>query len=95
MHLNPGILVDKEVVTVARGSFHQLLLVRHLWLFLGREGGNCGAVVASRLNCHNALYVGQPLGNVCKLLLLQNPVARVLTGVDLRAHIIPVLFHLH
>ena len=53
------------------------------------------AMVTSRLDYCNSLYAGLPLGLIRKLQLVQNAVARVLTGISYQSHITPVLRQLH
>ena len=48
-----------------------------------------------RLDYCNSLYAGLPLNLLRKLQLVQNAVARVLTGTQWRAHMTPVLSQLH
>ncbi|KAF7237899.1 Proteasomal ATPase-associated factor 1 [Varanus komodoensis] len=53
------------------------------------------ALVTSRLDFCNALYVGLPLKTVRILQMVQNRAARLLTGTGHYSHITPVLFQLH
>ncbi|KAF7251909.1 Podocalyxin-like protein 2 [Varanus komodoensis] len=53
------------------------------------------ALVTSRLDYCNALYVGLPLKTVRILQLVQNRVARLLTGTGCYSHITLVLYQLH
>ena len=53
------------------------------------------ALVISRLDHCNALYVGLPLRLMQKLQMVQNAVARLLSGVRKQQHISPTLAALH
>ena len=53
------------------------------------------ALVISRLDYCNALYVGLPLKLMRKLQVVQNAAARLLTGVRKYQHISPTLAMLH
>ena len=53
------------------------------------------AIVVSRIDYCNALYIGFPLRVMQKLQMVQNMVARLLTGVKRCHHIFPTLATLH
>ena len=53
------------------------------------------AIIGSRLDYCNALYLGLPNNIMHKLQLIQNAAARLLTGVGCRDHITPSLRALH
>nr|XP_060618433.1 uncharacterized protein LOC132767443 [Anolis sagrei ordinatus] len=53
------------------------------------------ALVTSRLDYCNALYVGLPLKTARKLQLVQRAAAMVLTGAGRREHTTPLLYQLH
>ncbi|XP_067320958.1 uncharacterized protein [Anolis sagrei] len=53
------------------------------------------ALVTSRLDYCNALYVGLPLKTARKLQLVQRAAAMLLTGAGRREHTSPLLFQLH
>nr|GFC52549.1 hypothetical protein [Tanacetum cinerariifolium] len=77
--LDAQLLLDSQVAAVARGAFAQLRLVRQLRPYLDRAdlATVTHALVTSRLDYCNALYVGLPLKTVRKLQLVQNAAARV------------------
>ncbi|KAF7243143.1 Cullin-3 [Varanus komodoensis] len=98
-----GVLLDLElsleaqVTTVARSAFLQLWLIHQLRPYLEY---NClatvtHALVTSRLDFCNALYVGLPLKTIRILQLVQNRAARLLTGTGRYVHMTPVLRQLH
>nr|GFC43941.1 hypothetical protein [Tanacetum cinerariifolium] len=78
------LLLDSQVAAVARGAFAQLRLVRQLRPYLDRAdlATVTHALVTSRLDYCNALYVGLPLKTVRKLQLVQNAAARVVAGAS-------------
>ncbi|XP_061466651.1 uncharacterized protein LOC133377174 [Rhineura floridana] len=95
--LDPLLSLEAQVASVARNAFYQLRLVAQLRPYLDRENlaTVIHALVTSRLDYCNALYVGLPLKTVRKLQLVQNAAARVLTGIKKYDHITPVLAQLH
>ncbi|XP_053106346.1 uncharacterized protein LOC128325025 [Hemicordylus capensis] len=95
--LDPALLLEAQVEAVARGAFAWLRLVRQLRPFLEKAdlATVTHALVTSRLDYCNALYVGLPLKNIRKLQLVQNAAARVLSGAARWEHIIPILKELH
>ncbi|XP_061473928.1 uncharacterized protein LOC133380529 [Rhineura floridana] len=94
---DPSLSLEAQVASVARNAFYHLRLVAQLHPYL------CGddlasvvhALVTSRLDYCNALYVGLPLKMVRKLQLVQNAAARLLTRTNRSSHITPVLARLH
>nr|XP_060615104.1 uncharacterized protein LOC132764950 [Anolis sagrei ordinatus] len=78
----------------------QLLLrleVRQLRPYLGKSdlATVVHALVTSRIDYCNALYVGLPLKTARKLQMVQRSAARLLTGAALREHTTPLLSQLH
>ncbi|XP_053169630.1 uncharacterized protein LOC128353010 [Hemicordylus capensis] len=95
--LDPALLLEAQVEAVARGAFAQFRLVRQLRPFLKKAdlATVTHALVTSRLNYCNTLYVGLPLKNNQKLQLVQNAAARVLSRAARWEHITPILKELH
>ncbi|KAF7246312.1 Methyltransferase-like protein 4 [Varanus komodoensis] len=98
-----GVLLDSElsleaqVTTAARSAFLQLRLIHQLRPYLEYDclATVTHALVTSRLDFCNALYVGLPLKTVRILQLVQNRAARLLTGTGRYVHMTPVLRQLH
>ncbi|KAF7253666.1 hypothetical protein EYD10_00580 [Varanus komodoensis] len=95
--LDPELSLEAQVTAVARNAFLQLRLINQLCPYLEYD---ClvtvtHALVTSRLDFCNALYVGLPLKTVRTLQLVQNRAARLLTGTGRYAHMTPVLHQLH
>uniref|UniRef100_A0A8C6XI90 Reverse transcriptase domain-containing protein n=1 Tax=Naja naja TaxID=35670 RepID=A0A8C6XI90_NAJNA len=100
---NLGVLLDvrlqleEQVGTIARGAFAQLRLVHQLRPFLDRDALRTvtHALVTSRLDYCNALYLGLPLHTIRRLQLVQNAAARVVMAVSRFSHVTPLLRCLH
>ncbi|KAF7245513.1 putative RNA-directed DNA polymerase from transposon BS [Varanus komodoensis] len=80
--LDPELSLEAQVTAVARSAFLQLRLIHQLRPYLEY---NClatvtHALVTSRLDFCNVLYVGLPLKTVRIPQLVQNRAARLLTG---------------
>ncbi|KAF7253353.1 Fibroblast growth factor receptor 2 [Varanus komodoensis] len=95
--LDPELSLEAQVTAVARSAFFQLWLVHQLRPYLEYD---ClvtvsHALVTSRLDFCNALYVGLPLKTIRILQLVQNRAARLLTGTGHYVHMTPVLRQLH
>ncbi|XP_058013047.1 uncharacterized protein LOC131185023 [Ahaetulla prasina] len=88
---NLGVLLDgrlsfdDHVAAVSRRAFHQVRLVRQLRPFLDRDAlcTVTHALVMSRLDYCNALYMGLPLKCTRRLQLVQNAAARVVVVAPL------------
>ncbi|KAF7248327.1 putative uncharacterized transposon-derived protein F52C9.6 [Varanus komodoensis] len=80
--LDPELSLEAQVTAVARSVFLQLRLIHQLRPFLENDclATVTHALVTSRLDFCNALYVGLPLKTVQILQLVQNRAARLLTG---------------
>ncbi|KAF7250405.1 Vacuolar protein sorting-associated protein 13A [Varanus komodoensis] len=95
--LDPELSLEAQVTAVARSAFFQLRLIHQLRPYLEYDclATVTHALVTSRLDFCNALYVGLPLKMVRILQLVQNRAARLLTGTGRYVHMTPVLRQLH
>ena len=95
--LEPSLSLEAQVASVAQSAFYQLRLVAQLRPYLDRDdlASVVHALVTSKLDYCNALYVGLPLKTVQKLQLMQNAAARLITGTKRFEHIKPILARLH
>ena len=80
---------DKQIGNVARSSFFQLRLLAKVKLFLSRQDLEKAihALISSRLDYCNALYVGVSQSALSRLQLVQNAASRLLT--NRREHMTP------
>ncbi|XP_060539382.1 uncharacterized protein LOC132709511 [Pantherophis guttatus] len=100
---NLGVLLDsrlsleEHLTAVTRRIFHQVRLIRQLRPFLDRDSLHTvtHALVTSRLDYCNALYMGLPLRSTRRLQLAQSAAARVVMGATWRSHVTPLLRELH
>ena len=98
-----GVILDLQLSTevlvnsVSRGAVYQLHLVHRLRPSLPTDclARVVHALVISRLDYCNALYVGLPLNVTRKLQLIQNAAARLVTGSGCQDHITLVLKDIH
>uniref|UniRef100_A0A803TWX2 Reverse transcriptase domain-containing protein n=1 Tax=Anolis carolinensis TaxID=28377 RepID=A0A803TWX2_ANOCA len=95
--LDSGLTLEAQVSAVAGRAFAQLKLVRQLRPYLEKSDLTMvvHALVTSRLDNCNALYVGLPLKTARKLQLVQRSAARLLTGANYRARSTPLFKELH
>ncbi|KAF7254804.1 RNA-directed DNA polymerase from mobile element jockey [Varanus komodoensis] len=95
--LDPELSLEAQVTAAARSAFLQLRLIHQLRPYLENVclATVTHALVTSRLDFCNALYVGLPLKTVRILQLVQNRAARLLTGTGRYVHMTPVLRQLH
>uniref|UniRef100_A0A803SUT5 Reverse transcriptase domain-containing protein n=1 Tax=Anolis carolinensis TaxID=28377 RepID=A0A803SUT5_ANOCA len=95
--LDSGLTLEAQVSAVAGRAFAQLKLVRQLRPYLEKSDLTrvVHALVTSRLDYCNALYVGLPLKTARKLQLVQRLAARLLTGANYRARSTPLFKELH
>ncbi|XP_058023146.1 uncharacterized protein LOC131190137 [Ahaetulla prasina] len=100
---NLGVLLDgrlsfeEHLTTVSRRAFYQVRLICQLRPFLDRDAlcTVTHALVTSRLDYCNALYMGLPLKSTRRLQLVQNAAARVIEGAVRSSHVTPILRRLH
>ncbi|KAF7239847.1 Cardiolipin synthase (CMP-forming) [Varanus komodoensis] len=90
-------LIPAQVTAAVRSAFLQLRLIHQLRPYLEYDclATVTHALVTSRLDFCNALYLGLPLKTVRILQLVQNRAARLLTGTGRYVHMTPVLRQLH
>uniref|UniRef100_A0A803SWN1 Reverse transcriptase domain-containing protein n=1 Tax=Anolis carolinensis TaxID=28377 RepID=A0A803SWN1_ANOCA len=95
--LDSSLSLDAQVSAVAGRAFAQLKLVRQLRPYLEKSDLTMvvHALVTSRMDYCNALYVGLPLKTVRKLQLVQRSAARLLTGAAYRERSTPLFKQLH
>uniref|UniRef100_A0A803TXA5 Reverse transcriptase domain-containing protein n=1 Tax=Anolis carolinensis TaxID=28377 RepID=A0A803TXA5_ANOCA len=95
--LDSSLSLEPQVSAMARGAFAQLRLVRQLRPYLGKSdlATVVYALVTSRLDYCNALYVGLPLKTARKLQLVQRAAARLIMGAAYRERTTPLLSQLH
>ncbi|KAF7239262.1 WD repeat-containing protein 90 [Varanus komodoensis] len=95
--LDPELSLKAQVTAVARSAFFQLRLIYELRPYLENDclATVTHALVTSRLDFCNTLYMGLPLKTVQILQLVQNRTARLLTGTGHYVHMTPVLRQLH
>uniref|UniRef100_A0A803T8P4 Reverse transcriptase domain-containing protein n=1 Tax=Anolis carolinensis TaxID=28377 RepID=A0A803T8P4_ANOCA len=95
--LDSALTLDAQVSAMAGRAFTQLKLVRQLRPYLVKSDlvMVVHALVTSRLDYCNALYVGLPLKTVRKLQLVQRSAARLITGASYRERSTPLFKQLH
>ena len=83
VHLDPTLTMETQVASVVRTAFFHLWRIAWLrpYLDTGALTTLVHALVISRLDHCNALYVGLPLRLMQKLEVVQNVAARLLNGV--------------
>uniref|UniRef100_A0A803U0C0 Reverse transcriptase domain-containing protein n=1 Tax=Anolis carolinensis TaxID=28377 RepID=A0A803U0C0_ANOCA len=95
--LDSALTLEAQVSAVAGRAFAQLKLVRQLRPYLVKSDLTrvVHALVTSRLDYCNALYVGLPLKTARKLQLVQRSAARLITGASFRERSTPLFKELH
>lgn len=97
VYFDPLFQFDKHINAVVKSSFFQLRSVAKVKHFLSRKDLEVviHALISSRLDYCNSLYIGLPQSTLSRLQMVQNSAARLLTGTRKRDHISPVLASLH
>lgn len=97
VHFDQLLQFDKHVNTVVKNSFLHLRSVAKVKHFLSQKDLEIviHALISSRLDYCNSLYVGLPQSTLSRLQMVQNAAARLLKGTKKREHITPVLASLH
>ena len=87
----------EDETTTTPGAFLQLRKIYQLRPYLDEHSlmTVTHALVTSRIDYCNALYVGLPLKTVRRLQLIQNRAARLVSGRATKEHITPILYNLH
>ncbi|XP_061484291.1 cilia- and flagella-associated protein 95 isoform X2 [Rhineura floridana] len=95
--LDSQLSMEAQILAASRAAWYQLHLIQRLRPYLPVHllPRVVHALVSSRLDYCNALYVGLPLKTVWKLQLVQNAAARLIRNSRRRDHITPVLEDLH
>lgn len=95
--LDGAFKLDKQISATVRSCFFQLRTIAKVKAYLPPKDLErvINALITSRLDYCNSLYVGLDKSSIQRLQLVQNAAARVLTGKRKRDHITPVLRHLH
>uniref|UniRef100_A0A674MAK8 Reverse transcriptase domain-containing protein n=1 Tax=Takifugu rubripes TaxID=31033 RepID=A0A674MAK8_TAKRU len=88
---------NSHIKTISRGAFFHLWNITRIRKLLMRHNAKklVHAFVTSRLGYCNSLLSGCPNNSLRSLQLIQNYAARVLTGMDKRDHITPIMASLH
>ena len=81
VHLDPTLTMETQVASVVRTAFFHLWQIGRLrpYLDMGALTTLVHALVISRLDHYNTLYMGLPLRLMRKLQVMQNAAARLLT----------------
>ena len=96
IHLDPALTMETRVASVVHSAYFHLWQIAQLPPYL--DGGLTTlvhALVISRLDHCNTLYVGLPLRLMRKLQMVQNAAASLLSRVRKYQHISPTLAALH
>jgi len=97
VHMDTALSLQKHITKVAQSARLQLYNISRLKPFLNKTtlATAIHAFVTSRLDYANSLLFGLPKSTLRPLILVQNSAARLLSGAKRRAHITPILHHLH
>ena len=88
---------DKHIAEVCKNSFYHLFNIRHIRKYLTRESTEkiIHALVSSRLDYCNSLFLGLPSNQLNKLQRVQNACARLVCNSPRFSHCSPLLKELH
>jgi hypothetical protein len=97
VHFDNNLTLTKHVNNVCSATYYQLRNIRSIQHYLPTTAitSLVHSLITSRLDYCNVLLTGYPEGLIYKLQKLQNAAARLITNSDYRAHMTPVLEHLH
>ena len=97
VHLDTALTMETQVSSVVHSAhFHLWRIAQlHPYLDVGVLTTLVHALIVSRLDYCNELYMGLPVRLMQKRQMVQNAVARLLTGVKRHQHISPMLATLH
>ena len=95
--MDQDLKLDRQIGATVKASFFHLRQLAKVKPFLSPKHLETiiHALVTSRLDFCNALYLGVSQSSLSRLQLVQNAAARLLTGARKREHITPVLASLH
>ncbi len=95
--LDTDLNLKRQIGLVVKSSFHQLQLLAKVKPYLSFKDLErvIHAFISSRLDYCNSLYVGLDQYSLCRLQLVQNAAACLLTGTEEGDHIMPVLASLN
>lgn len=93
VYFDPHLQFHKHINTVVKSSFFQLRSVAKVKRFLSSKDLEIviHALISSRLDYCNSLYVGLPQSTLSRLQMVKNLAARSLTGTRKSDHISPSL----
>ena len=95
--IDSKLTMEAQVKRVIKSVYYHLRRIAKIRKHLSQEA--CAkiihATVTSRLDFHNGLLAGASSKSLARLQVAQNNAARLLTGVNRREHITPVLQRLH
>ena len=88
---------DDHVKSVCKNSHYHMRVLRHIRLMLTEDMARSVAcsLVNARLDYANSVLFGVTSKNILMLKMVQNTLARVVTGLQRRDHITPTLTLLH
>ena len=89
--------MEQHLNSVCRSGYYQLRNIGHIRCYLTNDATHSlvNGLVASRLDCCNALLSGLHQTSINKLQRVQNTVAWIVTRTSRYSHITPVLKNLH